>query len=252
MKTIDKNKAIFLLGGLDLEMQTIKNILEENCFDYMDACLRWNNANLSAYIERLEDNKMYYGVELVEDCRLPNNYVRIDHHNDCSDRRSSLEQVASLLDIKLNRWQKLVAINDARYIDGLKEYGATEEEIKSIRLADRSTQGVTEEEESEAEASIKKSKEVGDIRVVYTSVDHFSPITDRLYPYDKLIIFNDYELVYYGVGADMLVNQYKAEIEKHAAYFGGGSNGFFGLAKGCYTNMEIKENVKKIIDIVRK
>lgn len=49
----DKERFFFLLGGGDLEMQTIRRLLEEKGVGYADHGLRWDNANLSAYREEL-------------------------------------------------------------------------------------------------------------------------------------------------------------------------------------------------------
>lgn len=242
---------VFLLGGYDLEMLTIKQLLEEQNIAFYDAGLEWNNATLSAYQKHFSEEQVFYGVELKGDCQLPQHYYRIDHHNDYSERPSSLEQVAAILGIELNRWQKLVAINDARYIPGMESFGATKEEIQCIRLADRQAQGVTEEEEREAEASIEKSIEIDSVRVVQTKNRRFSPITDRLYPCKQLLIYNSEELTYYGENVTCLTNCYAKEIESKTAYYGGGTNGFFGLAKGYYTEEAIKMNVERIVKLVK-
>ena len=65
-----KDKLFFLLGGADLEMQTIREILLENGISFADHQLQWNNAVLSSYqkeLEQLGDSRMIYGVELQED-----------------------------------------------------------------------------------------------------------------------------------------------------------------------------------------
>lgn len=242
---------IFLLGGHDLEMLTIKHLLEEQNIAFYDAKLEWNNAMLSAYQEQFSDEQVFYGVELKEDCQLPQHYYRIDHHNDYSGKPSSLEQVAAILGIELNRWQKLVAINDARYIPGMELLGATKEEVDSVRKADRKAQGVTEKDELNAEKAISKSLVIESVRVVRTSSSRFSPIVDRLYPTEKLLIYTDSELTYYGVGVDQVVELFRTEIASQKAYFGGGSNGFFGLAKGCFSEEEIKMNVERIVKLVK-
>lgn len=242
---------VFLLGGHDLEMLTIKQLLEANGVSFYDASLQWNNASLSAYQNHFNEGKLFYGVELREDCPLPQRYYRIDHHNDYSDRVSSLEQVAAVLDVELNRWQQLVAINDARYIPGMESFGATREEIDSVRKADRKAQGVTEKDEMEAERAIAASRFVDSVRVVRTFSGRFSPIADRLYPCKKLLIYTASELTYYGEGVAKVIEQYRKELASHSAYHGGGSSGFFGLAKGCFREDEIKENVERILKIVR-
>ena len=79
-------QSLFLLGGHDLEMNAIIQLLEEHHLIYKDRSLQWNNAYLSQYEQDLslfKDNSSYkiYGIELQEDIVPPSNYVRIDHHN---------------------------------------------------------------------------------------------------------------------------------------------------------------------------
>ncbi len=116
-------------------------------------------------------SKVFYGVELTEDIEPPKHYTLIDHHNENQDRGSSLEQIAKIFGIELNRFQKLVAINDKSYIDGLKRFGATDVEIEYIRKLDREAQGVTEEDEYLATISIESSIKIGDITVVKSLTD---------------------------------------------------------------------------------
>ena len=76
---------LFLLGGHDLEMITIREILEEKSIPYVDKNLRWDNACLSRYSEELNlhsDGGMeIYGVELREDIPA-DNAVRCIMHLD--------------------------------------------------------------------------------------------------------------------------------------------------------------------------
>lgn len=100
------------------------------------------------------------GIELAG--KPPKRAGNIDHHwYPGDDRRhpaSSLEQVASLLGVKLNRWQKLVALNDRGYIPALQEAGATEHEIAAIRDHDRCAQGLTADDRTSAERDIRSAQ----------------------------------------------------------------------------------------------
>lgn len=94
---------IFLLGGHDLEMQAIRELLDKLRIRYADKKLGWGNALLSEYRDILDEyagkpDCTIYGIELKEDVPPPSNYVRIDHHNDFIDRPSSIEQVLSVLE----------------------------------------------------------------------------------------------------------------------------------------------------------
>ncbi|MFK2345607.1 NYN domain-containing protein [Bacteroides fragilis] len=69
-------KHLFLLGGHDLEMQTIVQILTDRNVIFKDRYLQWDNALLSQYEEEIQQygNKepfIIYGVELKEDITPP-------------------------------------------------------------------------------------------------------------------------------------------------------------------------------------
>lgn len=139
-----ENEMIFLLGGHDLEMLTILDILKNRGIAYRDKMLQWDNAFLSQYRQELQTyaykpSWRVYGIELQEDMAAPDNYIRIDHHNDYAKKESSLQQVAAILNYPLNRYQQLVAANDRGYIPEMYRAGATDLETIQIRLADRKT-----------------------------------------------------------------------------------------------------------------
>lgn len=185
---------VFFLGGADLEMETIKSLLKDNGYLFVDKELDWSNAKLSAYREEFEkypsEEYEVYAVELQEDIDLSSRpegyYNRIDHHNELQDEPSSLEQVAKLIGHKLTGYEKLVAANDKGYYPAMKKvldsaseceridliirYYHTKEAkdselsepekqnlMNEIRKEDRKSQGVTDEEERIAE-SIYKNK----------------------------------------------------------------------------------------------
>lgn len=243
-------KRIFLLGGHDLEMLTIRDMLLASGECFHDVGLSWNNATLSAYQAEINETDLFYGIELREDILPPAHYVRIDHHNDYFWKKSALEQVADLLHVPLNRRQQLVVANDSAYIGGMKALGATDEEISSIRQADRKAQGVTEEEEKIAEEDARQAVSKGNLKIVYTSVSRFSPIVDYLYPFRNLLVYNNAELVYYGERQPQLVNCFQEEVKTGRAFHGGGESGFFGLPRGRFSSDEIKNYVESISKII--
>lgn len=243
---------LFLLGGHDLEMQTIAGILKEKGLLFSDFSLSWNNAYLSQYRKDLElygnnPSWIIYGIELQEDIAVPNNYIRIDHHNDYSEHLSALEQIANLLHLPLNRYMQLVAINDKAYIPGMIEAGATPYEIRNIREADRKAQGITDTEESLAEKAIKENcYTVGKMIVVHALSSCFSPICDRLFPYISLLIHTDSEWMYYGKGADCVSLLFEKDITAGHIFYGGGSNGYVGTVEKVYTPAVLQEMVERI------
>lgn len=243
---------LFLLGGQDLEMQTIKQILKQNpdC-EISDRNLTWDAALLSAYSKELEESSRFdriYGIELNEDIAVPDNYYPIDHHNGQDNMPSSLEQVALILGVRLNRHQQLVAANDRGYIPAMQALSATEEEIAEIRHQDRAAQGVSEADEQLAEQSIVEHLiRHPRLLVVKALTSHFSAICDRLYPYQRLLIYTDNEWMYYGEGKAELSLMLAEDIQQGKVFHGGGDNGYIGCVRGAYDEAGIDRFVKDII-----
>lgn len=240
---------VFLLGGCDLEMQEIKRLLISRGERFSDASLDWSNARLSAYMPIIteEPDSNFYGVELQEDCPLPDHYTRIDHHNDYCNRPASILQVAHLLGIEPNRHLQLVAANDAGYIPAMQEMNASKEEIANVRKQDRTAQGVTEEDERMAELSVASHfVNQNGLFIVHALTSKFSPICDRLYPYQRLLIYTDVEWTYYGAGKSELVAMLADDIYNNKVYHGGGDNGYIGAAKGAFTTSQIQDYVTLI------
>ena len=98
MLTDDKDKVLFLLGGHDLEMMTIRNILQSHHYLYSDKQLRWDNALLSHYQQEIgsflvqNPEGHIIGIELENDLQtvMPH-YLAIDHHNDNDNQPCALE-----------------------------------------------------------------------------------------------------------------------------------------------------------------
>lgn len=244
-----KNRA-FLLGGGDLEMLTISEMLKDRDEAVCDHGLEWNNALLSSYSDELQSQSCdteIYGIELREDITPPCNYHSIDHHNKYSNKPSSLEQVASIIGVQLTRWQQLVAANDSGYIPALERMDATQEEIAYIRQADRRTQGITPHDEELAEKAINNKENHCDLIIVRALSHHFSPICDRLYKLKKdMLIYDDAGLCYYGSEQQKFINLYAKEIEDGVAFYGGTGYGYFGIDLKKNSPDEIKKYVETI------
>lgn len=243
---------IFLLGGYDLEMLTIKQMLEErsDCV-VIDKHLKWNNALLSTYAHEIQQNNTLeiYGIELQEDIPTTPLYHRIDHHNDWEKEPSALEQVAMVIGVELNRYQQLIAANDKGYIPAMVAMSATKEEIAEIRLRDRQAQGVTEKDEQLANLSVVENLvQHGDLLVVKSLTPRFSPICDQLFPYHSLLIYTDEEWVFYGIGKTSWVKMLTNEIKQKKVYHGGGDNGYIGAAVHAYSKDAINQFVNQIIE----
>lgn len=247
-------KILFLLGGYDLEMLTIRSLLEQKEIPYKDHALSWHNACLSSYRQDMMEadaaHCTIWGVELMEDIPPVASYHRIDHHNDLSHLPSALEQVASILSVPMDRYFQLVSANDRAYIPGMEELGATSEEIASIRRADRAAQGITPKEEKLAEEAVNQHAVLtGDLWVVQARCSRFSPICDRMYPYTRLLVYTDTEWVYYGQHASRVGALFNEDYRSHKLYAGGGENGYVGTVQEVYTPSEIQTMVNQIINL---
>lgn len=248
-------KYIFFLGGYDAEMVTIREILDAKKIPYFDKHLMWG-ARLSQYKEELmglPKGQIPVFVELRLDIDCPEQAIIIDHHNERAGKncKTSIEQAADLLGVELNRYQRLISANDRGHIPAMKELGAVPEEIEEIRKYDRRCQGVTLEDERQAEESILHHSEklTPDAILVNSLTEKSSPVMDRLY--DKFthlfIVSPDNELNYFGVGKmiDRLETIYRElKQSKPDIFFWKGGNlpdrGFFG-SNFAIDKQQIKE-----------
>jgi len=248
---------IFFLGGYDAEMVAIKEILNEQKLTYYDNNLKWG-AKLSEYKEELSKitkDQIPVFIELNLDIDYPANSIIIEHHGDKAgkDKKTSIEQVAELLNIELNRKQKLISANDRDYIWGMLELDATEEEIKEIRKMDKQAQGVTEDDEKKAEMSIRHylKRLSKNVVLIYSLTEKTSPIIDRIYKYyEHIFIISPSDILLYsgsGKGVELLKDYYddlKKDKPEINYWFGGNLpiRGFFG------SNHKLKE--KEVIKVM--
>lgn len=261
-----EEKMLFLLGGADLEMLTIKSLLEKENTLCADHKLTWENSRLSAYRDELirysGDGWDIYGIELKNDMPdVPENYHEIDHHGIKDHMPSSLEQVAALLHHTLTFQEKMIAANDRGHVRAMRslldtalEAGTMSEEDKEemiarIRRDDRMAQGVTEEEENTAAEEIRQGPyfQNGDLIIFKTCLSRFSPIADRLSGYDRIAIFNDDKFTIYGQGCHVagvdLADRYGLW---GCCYSGGGPLGYWGVPEGVMSKEKIEEAMKML------
>lgn len=239
---------VFLLGGRDLEMLEIKNLLISNNEKFEDKNLLWG-AKLSDYQTELEKYKdgniTLYGIELAIDITTPTNYIEVDHHGQNDDKPSSLEQIAEILGISLSREQKLIAANDSRYISGMKSLCATQKECEEIRAMDRKAQGIIQEDEDLAKASLNNSL-CNKSNYIFSKTPKFSAVSDlAYYKFVNYTIYNDTKIVFYGYKKSNILEFLKAQnISELDCYYGGGEFGFVGIKDGIL-NQERIENLLK-------
>lgn len=214
----NKNNLIFLLGGHDLEMVTIRDLLTEIAPDrFYDKGLLWG-AKASDYEDEIrtviKKGLTPVLIELTIDIDIDaERFIVIDHHGKRagSDKPTSLHQIFELLNLpqdKWNRWFDLVAANDRGYIPAMIEIGADKDEIKKVRAADRSAQGITPVEEAEGERAAADAEIVADgmLTVVKLSHTRTAAVTDRMEPalggvgYKNLLIISSCQVNFFGSG----------------------------------------------------
>lgn len=215
-------ELVFFLGGYDLEMVAIRDLLAENTTEYYDKNLAWG-AVASAYsaeiARAISSHKIVVLIELRLDLPLPTDRIRIvDHHGVLAsrDRTTSLEQIFELLEIEESRWSRyfsLVAANDRGYVEEMLEIGATSEEIAWIRSADRLAQGINAELERSAETAIMGARRAaeGRLTIVILPHDKTATVTDRLHfalggpGFDNLLVICPNQVNFFGEGVLVLL-----------------------------------------------
>jgi len=129
-------KYYFFLGGEDLEMHAIKNLLNSHKIPYLQTSTGWG-AKANEFENEIKTKtaegytpvkiELTGGIDGVEDL------IDVDHHNEQSATApASILQVCELLGIQPDRNIQLVAINDVGFSHGLLKFGATIEEIQKI------------------------------------------------------------------------------------------------------------------------
>lgn len=190
--SIDPASLVFFLGGSDLEMVTIRELLEREAPRRVhDRRLAWG-ARASAYGREIasciDEGRTPVLVELEDDLGLgPAAVVVVDHHGPTAgrDAPTSLHQVFRLLGLspeRWTRWYELVAANDRGYIPGLLAIDANTAEVADVRRADRAAQGITAEEEAEAERTVEEAEALagGALTVVRLKHSRLAAVEDRL------------------------------------------------------------------------
>ena len=153
---------IFFLGGYDLEMVTIRDLLAEVGAAFHDQRLAWG-ARASAYRDEIEgalaSGRIPVLIELDHDLDVPARFyegeatlaslprgtaLRVDHHGrrTVTGTPTSLEQVFRILGLPPERWTRhfeLVAANDRGHVRAMLALNppATPGELRSVREADR-------------------------------------------------------------------------------------------------------------------
>ena len=240
-----KNEILFVVPNNDGEAVEIQKLLKDNGWNYLVTGQQWG-----ASWDGLEDDikndinsgkyQIIYGIELQGSLvnksiqlRLGKvwDIINIDHHkyenDDRTNKLSSLEQVAKIINVELTDYQKAVSDNDKGYIDLMLENGYTWDTINEVRLQDRKAQGIKKEQEKDAEKAIENLIWFPELRIVKLSHSKCATVTDRLYSEKTniLILSDDGESNFYGHGETCMKLQ-----EKFGGWAGGQlpKNGFWG------------------------
>lgn len=245
IKTPEKpKKYVYFLGGYDLEMFEIRKILESKNAKFIDNQLKWGakTSDYAPQIDALREDEVPVFIELELDYKPTRQYEIVDHHGDYAHRASSIEQIAQRFEVKLDRFQTLVGINDKSHIRGLKKHGVSLQEIELIRQLDRQKQGVSAEDEELGKRSLTQVEKINGIPVIKTKARHFSPITDRV-TYSDYIIYSDVKLCLYTQKLKSAKSLFNAYLQNNSAYYGGDQQMFFCLKEGALSSTEIKNFV---------
>lgn len=205
-----ERSTIVVAGGKDLEMITIVAKCHENGIEVIDNGLSWGESsakNADAVAQAMADGKKVLFIEPIFNAEYPRpaGSVIIDHHGELFSLQAAILQFCAYFGIEPKREDLLIAANDSGFIPGLMAVGATPEEIAEIRLADRSAQGITPEQEAEAVRAISEAETVNGVIIVRMSHSKTATVADRLFSADKLqnllVLSGDGEVNYFGNGA---------------------------------------------------
>jgi hypothetical protein len=209
------NQPAFFLGGYDLEMVTIRDLLNEVAPGRVfDKHLSWG-ARASAYRDEIHATVERGGnpvlIELPDDLDLNGAAITIDHHGPraSQDAPTSLHQIFQLLHLPHHGWTHwfdLVAANDRGHIREMRQIGATDEEIARVRAADRAAQGITADEERAGEEAIAQADWLADGQLVVARLPHThsAVVADRLElrtnPPENVLVLCPSEVNFFGRG----------------------------------------------------
>lgn len=234
------------LGGQDLEMETIRQIVEPLAgLKVFDKKLAWG-AKASDYTAEIKQAMKHHTpialVELTLDIAgldRHSNITIIDHHGDRAghDQPSSLRQTWQWLNLhnmpfEWTHYHDLVSVNDIAHIDGMLNFGATADEIAQIRKADRNAQGIMHGDEEQSKRDLINGYQKGPVWVVETDLMTSSAIADFAHPIyinlpspPNLLVFLPQTTSFYGEGR--LIERLKSRPN---CWFGGAlpDKGFWG------------------------
>ena len=207
---MSEKNILFIIPINDGESVEIHKLLFSHRIPFMTTSQKWG-ASWDGLEESIKDKInsndfiKIYGIEL-QGKPLSKECINIDHHkysgDDRSNELSSLEQVAEILEVELSDYQKAVSLNDKGYIPLMKANNVPEDVIQLVRLQDRIAQGITAEQEEQAEIACREREEREKLTIVKCPHSKTACICDRLYgQYENLLIISsDGEVNFFGEG----------------------------------------------------
>ena len=261
MKNLEKEQRIWVVPSNDLEAVAIIKLLEREGEKYFVTGQAWGaswekleDEIKEQILEAKEQQTNIYGVELQGN---EHGVINVDHHiygeDDRSNEKSSIEQVAEILDVELSVAELFVAANDKGYIPEMlvlaEKLGISKEQaemiIRDVRLRDRKMQGVTKEQEEQAEEAIAKLGEIKEKReLIEINLPHSktSTITDRLYgKYENLLVISeDGETNFYG--KTQIINKLNSKFP------GGWSGGQLEQGSGFWGGYANQEQISAVVN----
>jgi len=258
----------FFLGGRDLEMLTIRQLLDEfapGC--YVDRELAWG-AKAAEYAGEIHETLAQGSVPVLVELGLDPDHswqdevadgrvVLVDHHGARAraDQPTSLEQIFALLQLPRRawtRWHDLVAANDRGHLRELQTLGATAEEIAEVRSADRAAQGATHEEELAARRAIERRELLLDraLTVVRLPHDRTSTAADAMETalggpgYQNLLVLTPGGANFFGSGGAVQA----LHTRFPGSYYGGAlpERGFWGI-EGRTEFIDLVDTIRSVV-----
>ncbi len=182
----------FFLGGHDLEMLTIRDLVRE-CLGpgaVLDKGLAWG-ARAADYAAEIAawraGGRVAVLVELLADAAhaAAPDLILIDHHGERVAEPAALRQVFTLLRLPESAWTRhfaLVAANDVGHVAAMRAMGATVEEMAAIRAADRRAQGINAFDEAAGLTALENARRAFDGRLLVVDLPHgrTATVTDPL------------------------------------------------------------------------
>lgn len=256
----------FFLGGHDLEMVTIADLLRKAGFAgrVEDKHLSWG-AKASAYAneirESLRRGETPVLIELADD--LDDSFERsrilsVDHHGTRAgaEAPSALRQIFDLAGrshgLSWTRHYALVEANDIGHAAGLGAAGAAPAEIRALRDADRRTQGIGVDVEEESRRAIAAMIRRGGLSIVETKAPTSSAIADFLLPEyggpgaPNLLVLMPDKAAFFGEGRVV-----RALACFPGCWYGGAlpDKGFWGAPRASVSSAdELAATIAKLLD----